>query len=44
MLASRVVEIVHDRFHVLLNDSIYRDDLGLCPEDPVFREQESNIR
>jgi CRISPR-associated endonuclease/helicase Cas3 len=44
MVASCVVETVHDRYQVLLNDSIYRADLGLCPEDPVFREQESNIQ
>jgi hypothetical protein len=37
------METVADRFHILTNDSLYRDDLGLCPEDPTFREQENNI-
>ncbi len=41
--AAGVVETVADRFHILTNDSLYRDDLGLCPEDPTFREQENNI-
>jgi CRISPR-associated endonuclease/helicase Cas3 len=43
LLSSGVVEVIRDRFHVLVNESLYRDDLGLCPEDPTFREQESNI-
>jgi CRISPR-associated endonuclease/helicase Cas3 len=41
--AAGVVETVADRFHILINDSLYRDDLGLCSEDPTFREQEDNI-
>jgi CRISPR-associated endonuclease/helicase Cas3 len=41
--AAGVVETVADRFHILINDSLYRDDLGLCPEDPTFRKQEDNI-
>ncbi|MEW6219378.1 MAG: CRISPR-associated helicase Cas3' [Thermodesulfobacteriota bacterium] len=43
LMAAGVVETVADRFHILINDSLYRDDLGLCPEDPMFREQENNI-
>jgi hypothetical protein len=43
MQAAGVMETVADRFHILTNDSLYRDDLGLCPEDPTFREQENNI-
>lgn len=43
LVASGVVETVNDRFHILLNESIYRDDLGLCADDPTFREQEHNI-
>jgi len=41
--AAGVVETVADRFHILINNTLYRDDLGLCPEDPTFREQENNI-
>jgi CRISPR-associated endonuclease/helicase Cas3 len=41
--AAGVVETVAERFYILTNDSLYRDDLGLCPEDPTFREQEDNI-
>ncbi len=41
--AAHVVETFDDRFHVLANESIYREDLGLCPEDPTFREQEDNM-
>lgn len=43
LCAARVVETLDDRFHVLTNESIYREDLGLCPEDPTFREQEDNV-
>ncbi len=35
------VEKVQDRFNVLINMDLYRDDLGLCPEDPTFHEVES---
>ncbi len=41
--AARVVETLADRFHVLSNDCIYDDDLGLCPEDPTFRNPEADI-
>jgi CRISPR-associated endonuclease/helicase Cas3 len=43
LLAAGVVETVADAFLVLTNDSIYRDDLGLCPDDPTFRNQEDNV-
>ncbi|HHD64044.1 MAG TPA: CRISPR-associated helicase Cas3' [Desulfobulbaceae bacterium] len=35
------VEKVRDRFNVLINMDLYRDDLGLCPEDPTFHEIEN---
>lgn len=38
------VERLHDQYNVLLNKDIYRDDLGLCPEDPTFHEIESLIQ
>lgn len=41
--AAGVIDTLADRFHVLTNDCIYNDDLGLCPENPTFRNAESNI-
>jgi len=41
--AARVVESYADRFHVLTNDCIYDDDVGLCPEDPTHRSVEADI-
>ena len=35
------VERLHDQYCVLNNMDIYRDDIGLCPEDPTFHEVES---
>lgn len=43
LLAAGAVETIHERFHVLNNEDLYRDDLGLCPENPIFREAESLI-
>jgi len=40
---SGSVERLHDQFCVLINMDIYRDDLGLCPEDPIFHEVENLI-
>jgi len=37
------VERLHNQYCVLINMDIYRDDLGLCPEDPTFHEVESLI-
>ena len=37
------VERLHDQYCVLINMDLYRDDLGLCPEDPTFHEVESLI-
>jgi len=41
--AAGVIETLADRFHVLTNDCIYDDDVGLCPEDPTFRNPEADI-
>ena len=30
------VERVRNQYCVLINKNLYRDDLGLCPEDPPF--------
>jgi len=37
------VECLHEQYYVLINKDLYRDDLGLCPEDPTFHEVESLI-
>jgi len=37
------VERLHDQYCLLTNMDIYRDDLGLCPEDPTFHRPESLI-
>lgn len=37
------VERLHNQYCVLINMDLYRDDLGLCPEDPTFHEVESLI-
>jgi CRISPR-associated endonuclease/helicase Cas3 len=37
------VERLHDQYCVLTNMDIYRDDLGLCPEDPTFHKPENLI-
>lgn len=37
------VERLHEQYCVLINMDLYRDDLGLCPENPAFHEVESLI-
>lgn len=37
------IERVHDQYCVLINMDLYRDDLGLCTEDPTFHDVESLI-
>ncbi len=37
------VERLHGQYCVLTNTDIYRDDLGLCPEEPTFHNPESLI-
>ena len=41
LVAVGSVEKVQERFNVLINMDLYRDDLGLCPEDPTFHEVEN---
>jgi len=43
LVAAGGVEKVQERFNVLVNMDLYRDDLGLCPDDPTFYEAESLI-
>jgi CRISPR-associated endonuclease/helicase Cas3 len=43
LLSAGAVERLHDQYNVLINRDIYRDDLGLCPEDPTFHEIENLI-
>jgi len=37
------VERLQEQYCILINMDLYRDDLGLCPEDPSFHEVESLI-
>lgn len=37
------IERLHDQYCVLINMDLYRDDLGLCSEDPTFHRPESLI-
>ena len=43
LVAGGAVEMVAEKYAVLRNTDIYRDDLGLCPDDPTFREVENLI-
>jgi CRISPR-associated endonuclease/helicase Cas3 len=43
LLSGGAVERIHDQYSILINRDIYREDLGLCPEDPSFHEVESLI-
>ena len=43
LLNAGAVERLHEQYHVLINRDLYREDLGLCPEDPTFHEIESLI-
>ena len=43
LLSAGAVERLHDQYNVLINRDIYKDDLGLCPEDPTFHEIENLI-
>ena len=43
LVCAGSVERLHDQYCVLTNMDLYRDDLGLCPEDPTFHEVESLI-
>ena len=37
------IERIRDNFLVLINEDLYRKDIGLNYDDPVFREAENNI-
>ncbi len=43
LLAGGAVEMVAERYAVLRNKDIYKPDLGLCPEDPAYRDIESTM-
>jgi len=43
LVAAGSVELVQKKYAVLINKDLYRDDLGLCPEDPTFHQIESLI-
>jgi CRISPR-associated endonuclease/helicase Cas3 len=43
LLSGGAVERLHEQYNVLINRDIYREDLGLCPEDPAFHEIENLI-
>jgi CRISPR-associated endonuclease/helicase Cas3 len=43
LLSAGAVERLHDQYNILINRDIYRDDMGLCPEDPTFHEIENLI-
>jgi CRISPR-associated endonuclease/helicase Cas3 len=38
LISAGSAECIHDQYTVLTNRDIYRDDLGLCPQDPTFHE------
>jgi len=42
-LGVAALEPVHGRYHVLINDHLYKDDIGLDWNDPYFRNIEGNI-
>lgn len=43
LLVAGSVEQLQNQYLVLINRDLYRDDLGLCPEDPMFHEIETLI-
>jgi len=43
LVNAGAVEILHDRYPVLANTDLYRDDLGLCAEEPTFHSPENLI-
>jgi len=43
LLSAGAVERFHDQYNVLINRDIYREELGLCSEDPAFHEIENLI-
>lgn len=43
LISAGAIERIRDQFNVLINRDIYKDDLGLCPDDPTFHEIENLI-
>lgn len=43
LLNAGSVERLHEQYNVLINRDLYREDLGLCPEEPTFHKIESLI-
>lgn len=43
LLNAGSVERLHEQYNVLINRDLYREDLGLCPENPTFHCIESLI-
>ena len=43
LLNGGAVERVQDQYSILINKDIYREDLGLCPEDPSFLDLDNLI-
>ena len=43
LLGGGAIERLQEQYNVLTNRDIYRMDLGLCPEDPLFHEIENLI-
>jgi len=43
LLSVGSVERIHEQFNILINEDIYRNDRGLCPEDPTLHEIENLI-
>jgi len=43
LLNAGSVECLHEQYNVLINRDLYREDLGLCPEEPTFHRIESLI-
>ncbi|HUW31639.1 MAG TPA: CRISPR-associated helicase Cas3' [Planctomycetota bacterium] len=43
LVNAGAVEILHEQFPVLVNTDLYRDDLGLCAEEPTFHRPENLI-
>ena len=43
LLNAGSVERLHEQYNVLINRDLYREDLGLCPEEPTSHRIESLI-
>jgi CRISPR-associated endonuclease/helicase Cas3 len=43
LLDAGSIERIHDQYNILINRDLYRDDLGLCPDDPTFHDIENLI-